>query len=208
MLSFSYLLVDGYYTYYWGRYPRAGILHPLFVVYLLAGATATLYRLHQGYQASLGSSPLISAQLKFTLVALFLGFTASIDFLQTYGVGFYPLGYLFAGLCVTVVAYTMAKYELMDVSLVPSRPKVILSMKLLALIPAYLVILLVIRIFTGTSITYWPGFCSRCLSWWPDFCPTFRKEWNGPLDKRCFENGMTRMTHWSNSLNPLYLSLS
>ncbi|HZN45265.1 MAG TPA: ATP-binding protein [Nitrospiraceae bacterium] len=149
LLSFSDLLVDGYYTYYWGRYPRAGILHPLFVVYLLAGATATLYRLHQGYQASLGSSPLISAQLRFTLVALFLGFTASIDFLQTYGVGFYPLGYLFAGLCVTVVAYAMAKYELMDVSLVPSQPKVVLSVKLLALIPAYLVILLVIRIFTG-----------------------------------------------------------
>ena len=80
---------------------------------------------------------------------MFLGFTASIDFLQTYGVGFYPLGYLFAGLCVTVVAYAMAKYELMDVSLVPSQPKVVLSVKLLALIPAYLVILLVIRIFTG-----------------------------------------------------------
>ena len=114
VLSFSDLLVDGYYTYYWGRYPRAGMLHPLFVVYMLAGATATLYRLHQGYRASLGASPLVSAQLKFTFVALFLGFTASIDFLQTYGVGFYPLGYLFAGLCVTVVAYTMAKYELMD----------------------------------------------------------------------------------------------
>ena len=95
VLSFSDLLVDGYYTYYWGRYPRAGILHPLFVVYLLTGALATLYRLYQGYQASLGSSPLISAQLKYTLVALFLGFTASIDFLQTYGVGFYPLGLSF-----------------------------------------------------------------------------------------------------------------
>jgi signal transduction histidine kinase len=43
----------------------------------------------------------------------------------------------------------MAKYELMDVTLVPSRPKVLLFIKLLALIPAYLVILLIIRIFTG-----------------------------------------------------------
>jgi signal transduction histidine kinase len=37
----------------------------------------------------------------------------------------------------------------MDVSFVPSRPKVMLSIKLLGLIPAYLVILLTIRIFTG-----------------------------------------------------------
>jgi two-component system NtrC family sensor kinase len=150
LLSFTDLLVNGYYTYYWGRYPRAGVLHPAFVMYLAAGAVVSLYRLYQGYRISLGSSFLLSAQLKYTFIALLLGFAASIDFLQTYGIGFYPLGYLFAGLCVTVVAYTMAKYELMDVSLVPSRPKVVLSIKLLALIPAYLVILLIIRMFTGS----------------------------------------------------------
>ena len=155
-----------------------------------------------------GSSPLISAQLKFTLVALFLGFTASIDFLQTYGVGFYPLGYLFAGLCVTVVAYTMAKYELMDVSLIPSQPKVVLSVKLLALIPAYLVILLVIRIFTGSLYYLLAGVLFALFVVVAGLYPTFRKEWNGRLAKRCFENGMTHMTHWSNSLSPLCLSLS
>lgn len=150
LLSFGSLLVDGYYTYYWGRYPKAGILHPLFVLYLASGAGLSLYRLYQGYRASLGSSGLVAAQLKYTFVALLLGFTAAVDLLQTYGVGFYPLGYLFAGLCVTIVAYTMAKYELMDVTLIPSRPKVVLSIKLLALIPAYLVILVIIRVFTGT----------------------------------------------------------
>ena len=149
LLSFTNLLVDGYYTYYWGRYPKAGMLHPIFVLYLMAGAVMSLYRLYHGYRANLGSAGAVSAQLKYTFIALLLGFTASVDFLQTYGVGFYPLGYLFAGLCVTVVAYTMAKYELMDVTLVPSRPKVLLSIKLLALIPAYLVILLIIRMFTG-----------------------------------------------------------
>ena len=149
LLSFTDLLVDGYYTYYWGRYPKAGVLHPAFMIYLATGAGFSLYRLYQGYRSSIGSSFLLSAQLKYTFIALLLGFAASIDFLQTYGIGFYPLGYLFAGLCVTVVAYTMAKYELMDVSLIPSRPKVVLSIKLLALIPAYLVILLIIRMFTG-----------------------------------------------------------
>lgn len=149
LLSFTNLLIDGYYTYYWGRYPKAGVLHPLFVLYLGAGAGLTLYRLYEGYRATLGSRPLLSVQLKYTFIALLLGFSASVDFLQTYGVGFYPLGYLLAGLCVTVVAYTMARYELMDVTLVPSRPKVVLSIKLLALIPAYLIILLVIRMFTG-----------------------------------------------------------
>jgi signal transduction histidine kinase len=150
LLSFGNLLVDGYYTYYWGRYPKAGILHPLFVLYLATGAGLSLYRLYHGYRSSIGSSGLLPAQLKYTSVALLLGFTAAVDFLQTYGVGFYPLGYLFAGLCVTIVAYTMAKHELMDVTFIPSRPKVVLSIKLMALIPAYLVILVIIRMFTGT----------------------------------------------------------
>ncbi|HJR77260.1 MAG TPA: ATP-binding protein [Nitrospiraceae bacterium] len=150
LLSFSDLLVDGYYIYYWGRYPKAGILHPVFVLYLAAGAAMSLYRLYQGYRASVGSPGSVSLQLKYTFGALLLGFMAAMDFLQTYGVDFYPLGYLSAGLSVITVAYTMGKYELMDVSLVPSRPKVLLSVKLLALIPAYLVILVIIRVFTGT----------------------------------------------------------
>ncbi|KXK03260.1 MAG: Adaptive-response sensory-kinase SasA [Nitrospirae bacterium] len=149
-LLFTSYVFDGQYVYYWGRYPKAGVLHPLLVMYALAGGCGTLYRLYQGYRLHAGSSPLLGAQLKYTFAAFLLGVTASLDFLQSYGIGWYPLGYLLAGLSVTVVAYAIAKYELMDVSFVPSRPKVVLSIKLMGLIPAYLVILLVIRFFTGT----------------------------------------------------------
>jgi len=149
-LLFTPYLVDGQYVYYWGRYPKAGVLHPWLVAYVVAGGGLTVYRLYQGYRLHLSSSPLLGAQLKYMVVALALGFLASLDFLQNYGVGFYPVGYLLAGLSVTVVAYAIARYELMDVSFVPSRPKVMLSIKLMGLIPAYMMILLVIRIFTGT----------------------------------------------------------
>ena len=150
LLSFSNLLVHGEYTYYWGRYPKAGVLHPLLVMYLVGSGIATIYTLYQGYKANIGASPLYSAQLKYTLLAFSLGFTASVDFLQNYGVGFYPVGYLLAGLAVTVVAYAIARHELMDVAFVPTRPKVMLSIKLMGLIPGYMVVLLLIRIFTDT----------------------------------------------------------
>ncbi|GAB1724166.1 MAG: putative Histidine kinase, contains GAF domain [Nitrospira sp.] len=149
-LLFTTYLVDGQYLYYWGRYPKAGVLHPWLVAYVVSGGGLTVYRLYQGYRHHQSSAPLLSAQLKYTFVALSLGFLASLDFLQNYGVGFYTVGYLLAGLCVTVVAYAIARYELMDISFVPSRPKVMLSIKLAGLIPAYMIILLVIRIFTGT----------------------------------------------------------
>ncbi|MFO0732737.1 MAG: ATP-binding protein [Nitrospiraceae bacterium] len=150
MLTMTDLLLDGHYVYYWGRYPKAGMLHPVFAAYLLGTGALTLYRLYEGYRLYAGTTPLLASQLKYTLAALSLGFTASIDLLQNYGLGIYPLGYLMAGLSVTVVAYTIARYELMDVSFVPNRPKVMLSIKLLGLIPAYLVILLTIKMFTGT----------------------------------------------------------
>jgi signal transduction histidine kinase len=149
-LLFTTYLVDGQYVYYWGRYPKAGVLHPWLVAYVMGGGGLTVYRLYQGYRFHQTSAPLLGAQLKYTFVALLLGFLASLDFLQNYGVGFYPVGYLLAGLSVTVVAYAIARYELMDISFVPSRPKVMLSIKLAGLIPAYMMILLVIRIFTGT----------------------------------------------------------
>ena len=149
-LLFTTYVVDGQYVYYWGRYPKAGLLHPWLVAYVVGGGGLTVYRLYQGYRLHQASAPLLGAQLKYTFVALGLGFLASLDFLQNYGIGFYPVGYLLAGLSVTVVAYAIARYELMDISFVPSRPKVMLSIKLAGLIPAYMIILLVIRIFTGT----------------------------------------------------------
>ena len=149
-LLFTPYLLDGQYLYHWGRYPKAGILHPWLVAYVVAGGSFTAYRLYQGYRFHLVSTPLLGAQLKYTFAAIALGFLASLDFLQNYGFSFYPVGYLLAGLSVTVVAYAIARYELMDISFAPSRPKVILSIKLMGLIPAYMMILLVIRIFTGT----------------------------------------------------------
>ncbi len=149
-LAFTSYLFAGQYTYYWGRYPKAGPLHPLLVLYVLVVGFQTLRSLYKEFRLHGRSSPLLGAQLKYTLAALALGFMAPLDFLQNYGVGFYPVGYLLAGLSVTVVSYAIARYELMDVSFVPTRPKVMLSIKLMGLIPAYMVILLVIRIFTGT----------------------------------------------------------
>ena len=149
-LAFTSYLLAGQYVYYWGRYPKAGLLHPLLVVYVVVTGCLTLRLLYKGIRLHVKSSPLLSAQLRYTLAAIALGFTAPIDFLQNYGVASYPMGYLLAGLSVTVVAYTLAKYELMDVSFVPTRPQVMLSLKLIGLIPAYMVIMVVVRMLTGT----------------------------------------------------------
>lgn len=145
------LIVDGQYSHYWGNYPKAGVLHPLFLLYFLAVSCAALYALFKGYQVTSRLASAHASQLKYTFGALFIGFASSADFLQSYGFGFYPLGYLFAGLSVTVVGYTIVKYRLMEVTLVPTGPNAVLSIKLLSLIPAYLVILLIIVLFTGTT---------------------------------------------------------
>ena len=88
------LLVDGYYTYYWGR--SQGRYSSSCVSGVPGGRRgADPLSFPSGVPAHVGSSPLLRPIQIYPWQSL--GFTASFDFLQNYGVGFYPVGYLFAG---------------------------------------------------------------------------------------------------------------
>ena len=92
--------------------------------------------------------PLLSAQLKYTFAAIALGFLASLDFLQNYGFqGLYPVGYLLAGLSVSR-RLRHPRYELMDIC--SPEPLRSYCRSNWGLISASVMVLLVIRIFTGT----------------------------------------------------------
>ncbi|MEK7280489.1 MAG: ATP-binding protein [Nitrospirota bacterium] len=146
-------LIDGVYSYYWGFYPRAGILHPLFLGYFGLVSGLSLRKLYLGYKAKERVAPLEAKRINYLFWAFVIGYTASIDFIQDYGFEFYPTGYLFVSLWVIIVTYAISKYQLMDISLIITRPKILAYMKPLALIPFYFIVLMLIRLFTG-SIHY------------------------------------------------------
>ncbi len=144
-------LLNGDYTYFWGHYPKAGFLHPLFLMYFgLVGGLA-LFRIYQGHLAAQPGHVAVAARLRTLFWAFAAGYLSSLDFAQAYGHEFYPVGYVLASICVLIVTRTIIHYQSMESALMPTAPRTLLYLQTLGLIPVYVAVLLLIRLFTGST---------------------------------------------------------
>jgi len=144
-------LVNGDYTYFWGHYPKAGLLHPLFLMYFGLVGGWSLYRIYQEHLVAEIINASDAARLKTLFWAFVVGYMASLDFAQAYGLEFYPVGYVMAGLSILIVTHTLMRYQDMDGALMPAAPRALLYVQTFGLIPVYVTVLLLIRLFTGTT---------------------------------------------------------
>jgi two-component system, NtrC family, sensor kinase len=146
MLGTPYL-VDGHYAYFWGLYPKAGALHPLFLAYFFGVGGLALRELYLSSKSSGGVVPPKASRAIFW--AFVVGLVASIDFIPSYGIPLYPIGYLMAVLLVTTVSYVFIKHEVLDISII-LKPKVLIVAEALAVITScYLAILFLTALFTS-----------------------------------------------------------
>src|SRR2546425_413859 len=144
-------LINDHYSFFWGYYSKAGPLHPLYLTYFASVSLASLLKLYRGAKAKEESSPLEATRIKYVFWAFAIGYLASADFVQSYGYEFYPFGYFFVTLWVLIVSYATLKYQLLDISHLTKTPQAALFLQALALIPLYLAILLLLRVFTGST---------------------------------------------------------
>jgi signal transduction histidine kinase len=146
MLPTPYL-VNGHYSYFWGLYPKAGLLHPLFLAYFFSVSGLALRQLYLSSESSGAIVPLKTPRNIFW--AFVVGYVASVDFIPSYGLALYPIGYLLVVLWVSIVSYAFVKHQLLDIS-INLRPKVLITAEALTFITScYIGILLLIRLFTG-----------------------------------------------------------
>ncbi|MEK6749885.1 MAG: ATP-binding protein [Pseudomonadota bacterium] len=103
--------VDGYYLYYWGPYPKAGIMHPLHVAQTVIVVVRGLV-LAQRKQFT-ANEPL-KTQLEYCVASVFIYLVAGVDYLCNYGVEFYPPGIYFVSLSLSIFAYALIKSNLLD----------------------------------------------------------------------------------------------
>lgn len=143
-------LINGQHAYFWGHYPQASALHPLFLLYFCAVGGFSLYQLYQGYKSKDGLHTRESIQLKYVFWAFAIGFAASIDFVQSYGIELYPSGFVFASLWVMIVTYAIAKHQLLDIELLPAEKWGLPFAQILAVVVLYFFVLFLIRLFTGS----------------------------------------------------------
>ncbi|MGE3152993.1 MAG: ATP-binding protein [Nitrospiraceae bacterium] len=144
-------LISGTYRYYWGYYGQAGPLHPLFLVYFYVICALGLAHLYRAARPSPFRPQDLVVRMQLTLWAFVIAFLGSADFIQSYGVEFYPIGYLTTGLWIALVSYTIVKHDLMNITLPSPQGYVVLASQFLVLIPAYAATLTIVWLFTGTS---------------------------------------------------------
>lgn len=149
LLPTSYL-IEGQYPYFWGFYPKAGILHPLFLIFFASAGGISLWKLYGASKAAQQTDPTQATRIQYIFWAFVIGYGASADFFPSYGFEFYPLGYLFVMVWILTVTHAIWKHQFLDISVTFEKPTRHVLLQLLALVPLYLFVLLLVRLFTGS----------------------------------------------------------
>jgi two-component system, CAI-1 autoinducer sensor kinase/phosphatase CqsS len=103
-------VIDGYYTYFWGYYPKAGLLHPLHVMQTTLVVSRGLFIAWQQQQ---NASSAQLARLRLCVSSVLIYFLAAIDYLCNYGFSFYPPGVVFIAISLSMLSFAVARHDLM-----------------------------------------------------------------------------------------------
>lgn len=128
---FTPLIVNGMYKYFWGYYPKAGILHPFYIIYSIFLFLICLKHLYIVYKEE--AEPLNHLRIKYVFVAFLLGNMGSIDFIPCYNIELYPFGCFNIGIFVLTIAYSIMKYRLMDIKVAVTRTGIFIAVYTLVL---------------------------------------------------------------------------
>ncbi|WP_354683527.1 ATP-binding protein [Cupriavidus necator] len=103
-------VVSGYYTYFFGEYPKAGPLHPLHLVQTLLVALRSAWILAEERQNAAAER---RKRYNLCLVAVLLYSLAGVDYAVNYGITFYPPGVVFVAGSLGILAVSVVRYDLM-----------------------------------------------------------------------------------------------
>jgi len=110
LLFSSELVVAGLYAYFFGFYPKAGILH---CVHVLQTALVMLRALFMLYRAQREAVAVERLRLRYCLLSITVYFFAAVDYVCNYGVEFYPPGVLFLALSLALIAQPVVRHNLL-----------------------------------------------------------------------------------------------
>jgi len=157
------LLINGTHHYYWGYYPRAGLLHPIFLVIFIGLIVSCVVLLVLTYFRS-KTTIVRKKQIKYVLIALFIFDFASLDFIPNYGFPLYPFGYIPTTIMLLIMTYSIVKLRLLDVPIAITRAGIFVAVYSLVLGTPF-----VIAFIGQTQLKYLIGD-----DWWlvPLICST------------------------------------
>ncbi|MBC7860457.1 MAG: histidine kinase [Burkholderiaceae bacterium] len=103
-------LVAGLHHYFFGFYPKAGLLHP---VHLLQTTVVVCRAMHLLYRRQRVAVSTEKARLRYCLLSVLIYFFAAVDYLCNYGVEFYPPGVTFIAVSLGLIAQAIVRHNLL-----------------------------------------------------------------------------------------------
>lgn len=110
LLLSSDWIVTGLYPYFFGFYPKAGLLHPVHLLQTGLVVGRGLWLLYRRQRQAVSTE---RARLRYCLISLLIYFFASVDYLCNYGVPFYPPGVLFVATSLGLIAQAIVRHNLL-----------------------------------------------------------------------------------------------
>ncbi len=110
-LVFSDLFISGYYHYFWGYYPKAGLLHPLHIMQTVVVVSRGLFITYLAQKSALDY---MQTRLRLCLTGLLVYLFAAVDYLCNYGYEFYPPGVVFVAIALGFLTIAIVKYDLFN----------------------------------------------------------------------------------------------
>ncbi len=134
LLLNSNMLISGLNVFSWGRYPKAGSLHPIFLLYFFALVNIATIQLAVAFIKKRKTIPLTQVQqLKYILFAFSIYTINSIDFIPNYGISILPVGFIPATIFMSIIVYSIVKFRLMDISVAITRTSIFVAVYSLVL---------------------------------------------------------------------------
>ena len=115
-LTWTSLMLDGVNSYTWGFFFKAGLLHPVFLVFFMYFIMKVFIHLFLSYKKE--RSSLEKNRKRYFFAALFMAYLGVIDYLPTYGVDVLPFSHLAIITCVLIFSYAIVRHRLMDIEVI------------------------------------------------------------------------------------------
>jgi signal transduction histidine kinase len=126
--------ISGHYAQFWGYYPKAGPLHPVYLSLVAVLLSVGAMHIHRAWvKAKRDFRKQI--QIKYIALSYALYACAASDFLMNYGVAVYPFGVVFIFASLTCIAYAIAKHNLLDLNLVVKKTALYTALLAILLVP-------------------------------------------------------------------------
>ncbi len=138
LLHFTDLIINGVHEYFWGYQTNVNSsrIHDLFIILLILTFLLGFKELVIVFK-HLQKGTKERNRLKYVLLSYIIAIVAALDFIPNYGIEFYPIGSVFIVSWISLLAYSIVKHQLMDITVAIKKTVAYSLVLLLLIVPCF-----------------------------------------------------------------------